>query len=684
MIVELITEGGTPCYAIRTDQAVAQKIHGATFDRENARWLYPAYAPFDVRVFHDINIAFKGISWSAEATAQHLACVASEEALRQGVPPPGLSFVTKPFDHQREGVNFLYYRPRAALLWAMGTGKSKVIVDYFSLFPGERMLIITPKVTLHNWVREFNIHGRGEKIGVLDGERDDKLELLHNYRQYQVIVASYASARNFGFPILQKRTLAAIKAAGERRKLTESGSINLAAACRKLSDAEDQIKLVEMWAQGATMVDVNKAANMTRSAVPQYIGDMEYHHIVADESHNLLSNTSDQTKAVKALARKAARRTIASGTVALGDPLHLYAQLQVLSSALTPENYLDFQNFFVTYHPYNKHKVLGYKNLPLLNERLDRVATRKTREECLTLPERQIFDLTFELEGDQRALYNKLVTENGADLAALFEDGTCNLEIANRAVLLNKLGQVCSGFILEPIDTGVCNGCPKLAKCVTESIRPYSTRCTETSGPAPTREVRLKANPKLALVDELLDEVCAEASNKVIIWAQHTAELTHLEELLEKRKLPFVRVDGAATKVQQKVDAFNKDPALRVYLGQVATGIGITLTAATTTIYYSTDWSLGTYLQSLDRNYRAGQTKKVVVYRLFGKDSVELFKAAVLEEKEELRMNLSAKLACSACPDQQRCAKDGVALFDKACRFSRSLRRTTATAKELL
>ena len=120
-----------------------------------------------------------------------------------------------------------------------------------------------------------------------------------------------------------------------------------------------------------------------------------------------------------------------------------------------------------------------------------------------------------------------------------------------------------------------------------------------------------------------------------------------------------------------------------VYLGQVATGVGITLNAATYMIYYCLDWSLGTYLQSIDRNYRAGQTKKVTVYRLLAKDTVEEYKAKALDQKKDLSALMTNRLACAGCPRQMSCLADGTELFDPGCVHQRTAKRTIARAETL-
>jgi len=54
-----------------------------------------------------------------------------------------------------------------------------------------------------------------------------------------------------------------------------------------------------------------------------------------------------------------------------------------------------------------------------------------------------------------------------------------------------------------------------------------------------------------------------------------------------------------------------------------AGGLGITLTAADTVIFYDSDWNPTVDQQAMDRAHRLGQTKQVTVYRLITKGTVE-------------------------------------------------------------
>jgi SNF2 family DNA or RNA helicase len=149
---------------------------------------------------------------------------------------------------------------------------------------------------------------------------------------------------------------------------------------------------------------------------------------------------------------------------------------------------------------------------------------------------------------------------------------------------------------------------------------------------------------------------------------------------------PFVRVQGGMSrdKLVEAMQLFNTDPVYRVYLAQVSTGVGITLNAANYSIYYNLPWSLEHYLQSLDRNYRIGQTRKVTVYRLIGRHTLDESKARALDQKIDFSALVTSSSVCATCPDYYtRCNKHKVKLYDTACKYDRTMMRHTATVRPI-
>jgi hypothetical protein len=88
---------------------------------------------------------------------------------------------------------------------------------------------------------------------------------------------------------------------------------------------------------------------------------------------------------------------------------------------------------------------------------------------------------------------------------------------------------------------------------------------------------------------------------------------------------------------QDNVDAFQRDPNVRVFIGNIqAAGVGITLTAASQVIFAELDWVPGNMTQAEDRCHRIGQHDNVLVQHLVLEGSLSARMSKVLIEKQEI------------------------------------------------
>lgn len=74
-----------------------------------------------------------------------------------------MTFKTKPYPHQEHAVWLATQHDNLGLLWDMGTGKTKGMIDilrtvYARYKKLKRTLIVSPLITLNNWKNEFKIH----------------------------------------------------------------------------------------------------------------------------------------------------------------------------------------------------------------------------------------------------------------------------------------------------------------------------------------------------------------------------------------------------------------------------------------------------------------------------------------------------------------------------------------------
>lgn len=106
-----------------------------------------------------------------------------------------------------------------------------------------------------------------------------------------------------------------------------------------------------------------------------------------------------------------------------------------------------------------------------------------------------------------------------------------------------------------------------------------------------------------------------------------TTMLDILEDYLNYKNYKYQRLDGAVTGElrQHRIDAFN-DPNSEDFVFLLSTragGLGINLASADTVFIYDSDWNPHNDIQALSRAHRIGQSKKVMIYRLVSRGSVE-------------------------------------------------------------
>lgn len=648
--VQLDKSEPTPVFWLAGDDGGRGRVFGAARDRVRGRWVYPAYPPVGSIVVADLKKVYPGVTFSEEARTQvDLLESVSDKVVARELPYANLP--VPPFEHQLEGLSLLYHNPRWALLWEPGVGKTKVLCDLKLQLPGERMLVMAPRVVVPTWLREVEFHSKGKLRAVaIDGTPAKKKSIIRDHTKYDVLVCTYGTARTMGFPSLSRAAQEVVLSTGRY------DSREAAKVLSKIGDPVKQKAAAQEWASGVPLKDLK---GLTQTGEASWISDIDYSIIVADESHNIKQLTSQQSKAALGLSAKASRRYILSGTPALGDPRHLYPQLRFLAPALMPEDWFAFCEKFLVHAPHNRHIVTGFKNLHIINQRVDRIASRKRKDECLDLPERQVIDVPVKLAPGQVRLYNELIATMQADLATYIQSGGADgtVQAQNAAVRLNKLSQVLSGFVYTTAD--VVQDTPSKVEWLTD-------------------------NPKLDALTELLDTLLLDPGHKVIIWCVYAPEIEAIQAALSKQSVGHIRLDGTtsahAGKLLQK---FNSDPDCRVLVGQIGTGVGFTANAAAYTVYYSLDWSLDKYLQSIDRNYRAGQTKKVTVYRLICENTVDTLKAKALDRKKDISALMTQKLACVTCVNSEKCAEQDIRLFDKKCLYRRSVSRAVAKPETL-
>lgn len=128
---------------------------------------------------------------------------------------------------------------------------------------------------------------------------------------------------------------------------------------------------------------------------------------------------------------------------------------------------------------------------------------------------------------------------------------------------------------------------------------------------------------KFQAFKELIDDIIC-TGHKVLVFSQFVEMLDIMKAWIESEGVPYEYLTGSTKDRQERVDRFNRDPDIPIFLISLkAGGTGLNLTGADYVIHYDPWWNPAAEDQATDRAYRIGQTRNVFVYRFITKGTVE-------------------------------------------------------------
>jgi SNF2 family DNA or RNA helicase len=151
-------------------------------------------------------------------------------------------------------------------------------------------------------------------------------------------------------------------------------------------------------------------------------------------------------------------------------------------------------------------------------------------------------------------------------------------------------------------------------------------------------DVKRSGDPsaKLDVLLDHLDELRQEG-HKALVFSQFTSFLAIVRARLDEAGVPYSYLDGATRDRQARVDSFQNDPEIPLFLISLkAGGLGLNLTAAEYVFLLDPWWNPAVEAQAVDRTHRIGQTRPVFAYRLIAKDTVEEKVLELQKSKREL------------------------------------------------
>ena len=297
--------------------------------------------------------------------------------------------------------------------------------------------------------------------------------------------------------------------------------------------------------------------------------------IVIDEANAYKNVSTRRWKVMQKLVSSQRWLWMLTGTPASQSPEDAYGLAKLLCPDRVPK-------FFGSWRDKVMWKVSQFRWLPKDDASITvhnalQPAIRFTKKECLDLPEMTYETREIPLTTQQERYYKQMKQQ--ALMVAAGEE----VSGVNAAAILNKLLQISAGAVYSDSGEVVEFDC--------------SNRLSE------------------------LDDVISETSDKVLIFVPFRHAINVVSDFLTRKGYSNEIINGGVP-AKTRTDIFRRfqseaSPKVLIIQPQAASH-GVTLTAASTIIWFGPTTSLETYLQANARAHRQGQHNPVTVIHLQG------------------------------------------------------------------
>lgn len=504
---------------------------------------------------------------------------------------------TKDFDHQAATIGAVWTRESFAIFWEQGLGKTKHVLDNAAALyeAGEIdcLFVVAPNGVHRNWI----------------------VEEIEKHFSDRVM----AKVKGFAYHSSKVMTKKHQKAAKEI-----------------------------LAHKGLVVIAISYSAFMTKAGKPyaKKVLTQRKCFYVLDESAFIKTPGAKRTKSIVASGRYAKYKRILTGTPVANRPFDIYCQMRFLDPDFWKVRGLGNYNVFKNYFALWKDQILesgrtfpmllAYKNLEELHDMIKDDSSRILKEDALDLPPKLYTKRFFDMSPKQAKLYTDLRDNYIADIDHAVED-------ANIGAQGMEGVSSCDGSTESMTRSSVTAELAITRMLRLQQITSGFVAVEEKHIPDPENPDYFEYVPKVIDIEEgknlrlkLLEEIIETLEGKAIIWARFTREIDMIMGMLGDHA---VRYDGS-TKTDARgkaIDAFQEkyEPGGPQFFvaNAAAAGTGLTLTKATTTIYYSNNFKLEERLQSEDRNHRIGTVNPVTYIDLICNDTIDLHIVNALIEK---------------------------------------------------
>lgn len=298
--------------------------------------------------------------------------------------------------------------------------------------------------------------------------------------------------------------------------------------------------------------------------------------LILDEGQYIANAFSQKTRAVKAL--NADYKFALTGTPIQNSLMDLWSLFDFLMPGYL-KSYTEFRRTYAKYDIEKEEK-----------ERLENIVSpfllKRKKEDVLTeLPGKTTITQSLAMDEKEKRLYQAYLQKAKNTFADKDDNGKTN-KLAVLAAL-TRMRQICvdpSSFLDYP-------------------------------------DISSKLEYTIFLIKEAVSK-----DHKILLFSSFKTVLVHLEKLLEKENITFDSINGetSALKRIELAKKFNTEENPKVMLISLkAGGTGLNLIGADIVIHLDPWWNLAAEDQASDRAYRIGQKRKVTIYKIVMKNTIE-------------------------------------------------------------
>jgi len=392
--------------------------------------------------------------------------------------------------------------------------------------------------------------------------------------------------------------------------------------------------------------DVYIANYESMFSIVEMVSSDYFDMVILDECHRVGSYQSRQTKAIIDFCENIKYKAILTGTLHANNEMSFFMPFRFLGPDTVPTaSYFGFRNMWM--YPVDPDRRIWKPTGGMqyeVSQIVGKLSVMFTKEECLTLPPLIVETIKGDMEGDQKAFYDKFKKDLVAKIDDMCQkcskknkcDNLCEneMEAKNALVLSGKLLQIASGIFIN--------------------TRYEVNESGQEKNVSPI--IFFKSNPKLQLLKNVLMTI--PANRKVIIWSQYVEVIKLIAEDLGRSfgEDSVITCYGDQDAFAQ-VNQFRDNPRLFWMVANPAKmGVGFNIQFSSYMVFFSCDYSYIKYDQAIGRQHRQGQTDKVTAFNLAMRHSMDEIVYRAISRKHDLGLSLS---------QFSRVIKGGIEEYDK-------------------